>query len=112
MLNRLLLEFLKSPNNGRQIARLPDGRWLILTHSEIMGPTELRLMVSRDATTPSSLKEFVDLGVLVGSNGSVPECGPWGLGGCLAVAGERMHLAWTGPHGIEYSHAKVSDKPK
>ena len=37
MLNRLVLELLKSPNNGRKIARLPDGRWLLLAHSEIMG---------------------------------------------------------------------------
>ena len=111
MLNRPLLEFLRSPNNGRQVARLNDGRWLLLTHSEIMGPAELRLLMSRNATPPSSLKDFEDVGRLVGPNGKVPGSGPWGLGGCIVVVGETLHLAWTGPHGIQVSRARVKDKP-
>ena len=79
MLNRLLLEFFKSPNNGRQVARLPDGRWLLLTHSEIMGPAELRLLVSRDATAASSLADFEEVAPLVGPNG-------------IAVTEKRAHL--------------------
>ena len=110
MLNRRLLEFLKSPNNGRQVTRLPDGRWLLLTHSEIMGPAELRLRVSRDGTAPASLDEFEDLGSLVGAKGQVPACGPWGLGGCILVTGKTLHLAWTGPHGIQYSQTPIKEK--
>jgi len=48
MLNRLLLEFYKSPNNGKQVAALPDGRRLLLIHSEIMGPATLELKIARD----------------------------------------------------------------
>ena len=112
MLNRLLLELLKSPNNGRQITRLPDGRWLLLAHSEIMGPAELSLMVSRSDRTPNSLAEFSDATSLIGVGGAVPGCGPWGLGGSLIVSGKMMHLAWTGPHGIQYSRARARDKPE
>ena len=35
MLNRLLYEYYKSPNNGRQVASLPDGRRVLLVHSEM-----------------------------------------------------------------------------
>ncbi len=38
MLNRLLYEFYKSPNNSKQIALGIDGRRLLLAHSELMGP--------------------------------------------------------------------------
>ncbi len=112
MLNRLLFELLKSPNNGRQIARFPDGRWLLLAHSEIMGPAELSLMVSRSDKTPNSLAEFGDARSLVGVDGTVPGCGPWGFGGSLVVSGKTIHLAWTGPHGVLYSRARIADKPE
>ena len=112
MLNRQLLDVLKSPNNGRQVARLSDGRWLLLTHSEMMGPAELRLLMSRSDAAPTSLEDFVDVGLLVGANGTVPGSGPWGLGGCVVLESETLHLAWTGPHGIQYSQARVEQKPE
>ena len=46
MLNRLLYEFYKSPNNGRQIAMGTDGRRLLLVHSEVMGPARLSLRLA------------------------------------------------------------------
>ena len=57
MLNRLLYEFFKSPNNSKQIAMGPDGRRLLLVHSEIMGPA--RLSLKRACTQePKSLGDF------------------------------------------------------
>lgn len=120
MLNRLLIELFKSPNNGRQIAILPSGRRLLLTHSGVSGPAELRLWgakqpaaasVRGDSTTPASLSDFEDLGPLVGISGAVPDGGPWGFGGSLIRARDSLHLSWTSPHGVAYSSAKVSDKP-
>ena len=76
MLNRLLYEFYKSPNNGRQITSLPDGRRLLLVHSEIAGPATLRLMVAR-RDKPHNIADFEDAGVLAGPDGIVPDAGPW-----------------------------------
>lgn len=113
MLNRLLLEFFKSPNNGRQIATLPTGQRLLLMHSEIMGPAELRMLVAkRPGSGPASLRDFDDLGPLVGANGAVPDAGPWAFGGSLIHHAETLHLAWTGPHGVAYSRAMAIEKPK
>jgi hypothetical protein len=104
MLNRLLYEFYKSPNNGRQIASLGDGRRVLLVHSEIAGPATLRLMVARHQT-PQSIADFDDAGVLAGRDSIVPDGGPWGFGGSMVVAGNAIHAAWTGPHGIEHARA-------
>ncbi len=109
MLNRLLLEFFKSPNNGRQVASRPDGRRLLLVHSEIAGPSELRLMVAR-RETPRNLADFEDLAVLTGPDSVVPDAGPWGFGGSLVSIGDKLHVAWTGPHGIQYTRATLADK--
>ena len=106
MLNRLLYEFYKSPNNSRQIAIGIDGRRLLLVHSEIMGPARLSLKRA-GAREPKTLAAFEDLGCLVGPEGQVPNCGPWGFGGCLAAADETLHLAWTGPNGICWSQASI-----
>ena len=42
-INRLLLEFYKSPNNGRQIATASDGRRLLLVHSKVAGLARIHL---------------------------------------------------------------------
>lgn len=109
MLNRLLYEFYKSPNNSRQIVPGIDGRRLVLVHSEILGPARLSLKRAR-ASEPKTLADFEDLGCLVGPGGQVPDCGPWGFGGCLVAANETLHLAWTGPNGICWSQATVRDE--
>jgi hypothetical protein len=106
MLNRLLYEFYKSPNNGRQIASLGDGRRVLLVHSEIAGPATLRLMVARHET-PRSIADFDDAGVLAGPDSIVPDGGPWGFGGSMVVAGNEIHVAWTGPHGIQHARATL-----
>ena len=109
MLNRLLYEFYKSPNNGKQIVTGTDGRRLLLVHSEIMGPAGLSLKRARNRE-PKTLADFEDLGCLVGPEGTIPDCGTWGFGGCLVAANDTIHLAWTGPHGICWSHASVGDE--
>ncbi|MDP6466318.1 MAG: hypothetical protein QF918_01170 [Pirellulaceae bacterium] len=106
MLNRLLYEFYKSPNNGRKIASLPDGRRLLLVHSEITGPATLRLMVAR-RETPHNIADFEDVGVLAGPDAIVPNAGPWGFGGSMLAIGDTLHVAWTGPHGIQYTRAML-----
>jgi len=109
MLNRLLYEFYKSPNNGRQFATVPDGRRLLLVHSEIMGPARLSLKRAR-VREPKTLADFEDVGCLVGPEGRIPDCGLSGFGGCLAAVDKTLHLAWTGPHGICWSQASVGDE--
>ncbi|MAG94412.1 MAG: hypothetical protein CMJ48_11775 [Planctomycetaceae bacterium] len=104
MLNRLLYEFYKSANNGRQIASLPDGRRLLLVHSEITGPATLRLMLAR-REAPQGMADFEDVGALVGPDPIVPDAGPWGFGGSMVVVADTLHVAWTGPHGIQYARA-------
>ena len=109
MLNRLLQEFYKSPNNGRQIVALADGGRLVLTHSEIMGPAILRLSVSR-SESPLSLADFDDAGILVGPNSAIADGGPWGLGGSMLRIKNSLHLGWTGPHGIAVAQGEIQDK--
>jgi len=57
MLNRLLYEFYKSPDKSKQIAMGPDGRRLLLVHSEIMVPARLSLKRAC-AQEPKSLGDF------------------------------------------------------
>jgi hypothetical protein len=107
MLNRLLYELFKAPNNGRQIATMPDGRRLLLIHSEVLGPATLRLRIAR-REEPEQLADFEDLGLVVGPGCQVPDGGPWGFGGCLAVISRTVHLAWTGPHGIHATNGQLA----
>ena len=109
MLNRLLYEFYTSPDNGRQMATGIDGHRWVLVHSEIMGPDRLSLKRAL-VREPKTLADFEDLGCLVGPEGQIPGCGPWGFGGCLIAANETLHLAWTGPHGICRSQASIRDE--
>ena len=67
MLNRLLYEFYKSPNNSKQIAMGPDGRRLLLVHSEIMVPARLSLKRAR-TQEPKSLGDFDEDGDVDGSD--------------------------------------------
>jgi len=107
MLNRLLLQFYTSPNNGKQVASLPDRRRVLLLHSEIMGPATIDVKVSRDPQ-PTRLANFQDVARVVGPDSQVPQSGPWGLGGSIVVIGDTLHLAWTGPHGISYTQAVIN----
>ena len=104
MLNRLLYEYYKSPNNGRQVTSLPDGRRVLLVHSEMTGPSTLRLLLAR-GDTPQAIADFDDVGTLTGPESIAAGAGPWGLGGSLVAVDNILHVAWTGPHGIQYTRA-------
>ncbi len=109
ILNRALYEFYKSPNNGKQIASLPDGRSLLLVHSRNSGPATLRLMMARNME-PGNMADFEEVGILAGSGSVVPDASPSGYGGSMVVIGDTLHVAWTGPKGIQYTRAKLAGK--
>ncbi len=109
MLNRLLYEYYKSPNNGRQLASLQDGRRVLLVHSEMSGPSTLRLLLARH-DAPREITDFEDLGTLTGPKSIPDDAGPWGSGGSLVIVDDTLHAAWTGPHGIQYVRATWTGK--
>lgn len=106
MLNRALYEFYKSPNNGKQMAVLPDGRRLLLVHSENSGPAVLRLMVAKSGT-PENIADFEEVGILAGPKSIVPDAASVGFGGSMAVVGDTLHVAWTGAKGVQYTRASL-----
>ena len=109
MLNRALYEFYQSPNNGKQIAALPDGRRLLIVHSENSGPTTLRLMVARKEE-PKSMVDFEEVGILAGPDSIVPDSAQSGFGGSMVVVGDTLYVAWTGPKGVQYTSASLANK--
>ncbi|MBM4049234.1 MAG: hypothetical protein FJ279_29385, partial [Planctomycetes bacterium] len=84
MLNRLLQRFYRSPNNGKQLAALPDGRRLALLHSQIMGPCTLSLRMA-GGREPKRLADFGPPVTVVGPGGIIPSAGAWAFGGSIAV---------------------------
>jgi len=106
MLNILLYEFYKSPNSGKQVASLLDGRRLLLVHSQIMGPATFKLKLAKDIC-PRTMADFDDVAELVGPEGVIPGCGEWGFGGSMTMANGVLYVAWTGEQGIYYSSAKL-----
>ncbi len=109
MLNRALYEFYQSPNNGKQTATLPDGRRILLVHSKNSGPATVRLMVAL-CEEPKSMADFEEFAVLVGPDSVVSGAAPTGFGGSMIVVGNTLHVAWTGPKGIQYTRVSLVDK--
>jgi len=108
MLNRLLFEHYKSPNNGKQVRRVADGRPLLLVHSEIAGASGIALKVARDST-PKCMADFVEVAELVGPAGVVPDGGEWGFGASMVMADGRLHVAWSGEGGIRITSCSLDD---
>ena len=106
MLNRLLREFYKSPNNGRQVVGLPGGHRLLITHSKIMGPAGVQLRRSME-DAPERLPDFDHVVELIGPAGVIPDGGEWGFGASAVVTDGAVHVAWTGENGIAYSTAPL-----
>lgn len=98
----------QSPNNGKQVAELSDGRHLVLVHSTMAEFPTISLWRSQSAT-PVRFADFERVAELVGPKGSLEGAGPCGYGGCLVVIGNRLHLGWTVPGGlgIEYSIGEI-----
>ena len=78
MLNRQLLEFRNSPNNGRRIITV-DGHRFLLSHSEPMGPATLTVWRSR-TDAARTMADFESWGPLTGPDAIAPNGGPWGYG--------------------------------
>lgn len=106
MLNRLLQEFYKSPNNGRQIVQLDDRTRLVLTHSKISGPCEigLRAIPDKRADDLASVRG-VDL---VGTRSQIGVPTELGLGACiLRDNDDHLHLMWTSRGGLQHTQASL-----
>ena len=80
-INRLLLEFYQSPNNGRQIATTSDGRRLLLVHSKVAGLAKIHLWRGKTAGA-DRLDDFEDVGQIVGPETRIREAGKSGFGAC------------------------------
>ena len=107
MLNRLLQEFYQAPNNGRQLASLPDGRRLLVTHTRVSGPAQIG--VCSGAVDSLRLADFSSNTVLVGEDGGIDGAGSSGLGACAQVDDRGVvHLAWTATDGIRHAQAEAN----
>ena len=98
-INRLLLEFYKSPNNGRQIATTSDGRRLLLVHSEVAGLARIHLWREQTAGA-DRLDGFQDVGQIVGPETRIREAGESGFGACCVWHDDRLLVAWSAAEGI------------
>ena len=80
-INRLLLEFYQSPNNGRQIATTSDGRRLLLVHSKVAGLAKIHLWRGQTAGA-DRLDGFEEVGQIVGPETQIRGGSKSGFGAC------------------------------
>ncbi|HAA51364.1 MAG TPA: hypothetical protein DCE43_16725, partial [Planctomycetaceae bacterium] len=108
-INRLLLEFYRSPNNGRQIATTSDGRRLLVLHSKVAGLAEIQLW--RETTVGADrLDGFENVGQIVGPKTRVREAGESGFGGCCVWHDDRLLVAWSAAEGIASASGRFTAK--
>lgn len=107
-INRLLLEFYKSPNNGRQVATLSDGRRVLLVHSEVAGPCQIELWRERE-TGAKRLGRYERVSQTVGPSG-IQGAEKTGFGGCCIWHDDRLLVAWTADEGIASANARFDEK--
>jgi len=108
-INRLLLEFYQSPNNGRQIATTSDGRRLLLVHSNVAGLAKIHLWRERLAGA-DRLDGFEDVGQIVGPETQVREAGKSGFGACCVWHDDRLLVAWSAAEGIVSASGRFATK--
>lgn len=103
MMNRKLQELYQSPNNGKQLVELADGRRLVLVHCSEEGFPAISLWRSQSAA-PNCFANFEQGTELAG-----PGSGLAGYGGSLVLTEDRLHFACTMPYrlGIQYRSAKI-----
>ena len=98
-INRLLLEFYQSPNNGRQIATTSDGRRLLLVHSKVAGHAKIHLW-REQVVGAERLDGFDDVGQIVGPEAQIRDAGKSGFGACCVWYNNRLLVAWSAAEGI------------
>ena len=108
-INRLLLEFYQSPNNGRQIATMSDGRRLLLVHSKVAGQAKIHLWRER-AARAASLDGFDNGGQIVGPETRIKGASKSGFGACCVWHHDRLLVAWSAADGIVSANASVPAK--
>lgn len=99
MLNRILQQHYRAPNNGRKLAALTDGRLAAVHHHHPWEPSPLRLLVG-DA---EALRSRLTLSRLA----AAPLPGR-AIGGSIAISGGNLVLAWTGDAGIGWTRCPIT----
>jgi len=95
MLNRLLQQHYRAPNNGRQVVTLPNGRRAVLRHDHPWKLSPATLRVS-DGHAPACID---DLRPVPG-----PPLPDAALGACMAIDAEGLlHIAWSAERGVEWT---------
>lgn len=98
MLNRILQRFYSTPNNGKQILSLGDGRRLVLCPSHPWEASCYSLLVSKHSE-PKAISDFKPLPFRPLEK---RRC----LGGCLCTTTDvTLNIAWSGSDGIYHASA-------
>ena len=108
-INRLLLEFYQSPNNGRQIATTIDGRRLLLVHSKVAGLATIHLWRERLAGA-DRLDGFEEVGQIVGPETQIRGGSKSGFGACCVWHDDRLLVAWSAAEGIVSASVRLAEK--
>ena len=109
MLNRLLQKFYRSPNNGKQVGTLPDGRRFLCRHSEIAGPCAISICVS-STEQPHRNDDFGQEVLLIGGSDALAGADAPGYAACaLCTPDDRLHLVWTTEGRILHASAPIEN---
>ncbi len=57
-----------------------------------------------------NMADFEEISILTGPNSTVPGAAPSGFGGSMTIIGDILHVAWTGPKGVQYTRASLAEE--